>query len=212
MAAHRRLGFWAPAFNGEFTFDGMTSFEYMHVQIPYVSNKEVILPMISHFHKKLDVGFSIMEPMDAKVPAAKFQFANGEKCYNWGSMAKDIRAAPVLETVNYYIGLVGRRPMRTKIMLMFHEGDWRPGLGKVFKRWQEFFVPTSDTIYETRDLHLRERSSDLGRQFSAARTSASRRSRSRPLPGLLRLLPGGQGHLAHQLGRRRHSTRRRARN
>ena len=139
---------WAPAYNGEFTFDGMSSFEYMYVQIPYVSNKEVVLPMISHFSKKLDVGYSMMEPIDAKVPAAKFQFANGEKCYNWGSMAKDIRTAPVLETVNYYIGLVGQRPMNTKIMLMFHGGDWRPGLGKVFQRWHEYFVPTSDTIYQ----------------------------------------------------------------
>jgi hypothetical protein len=139
---------WAPAYGAEFTFDGMTSFEYMHIQVPYVSNREIILPMISHFHKQLDVGFSLLEPMDARVPAAKFQFSNGEKCYNWGSMAKDIRSAPVLEAVNYYIGLVGKRPMRTKVMLMFHEGDWRPGLGKVFKRWKAFFVPTSDTIYK----------------------------------------------------------------
>lgn len=139
---------WAPAYNGEFTFDGMSSFEYMHVQIPYFGPKEIILPMVSHYHKQLDVGFSVMEPIDAKVPAAKFQFANGEKCYNWGSMAKDIRTVPVLEVVNYYIGLVGKRPMKTKIMLMFHEGDWRPGVGKVFNRWKEFFVPTSETIYE----------------------------------------------------------------
>jgi hypothetical protein len=139
---------WAPAYNGEFTFDGMTSFEYMHIQVPYVSCKESLLPMISHFNKNLDVGFSIMEPIDAKVPASKFQFSNGEKCYNWGAMKKDIRAVPVLETVNYYIGLVGKRPMHTKIMMMFHEGDWRPGLGQVFKRWHEYFVPTSDTIYK----------------------------------------------------------------
>ncbi len=139
---------WAPAYKGEFAFDGMTSFEYMHVQVPYVSNKEVLLPMISHFNKNLDVGFSIMEPIDAKVPAAKFQFSNGERCYNWGSMKKDIRNVPVLETVNYYIGLVGNRPMNTKIMMMFHEGDWRPGVGKVFNRWKEYFVPTSETIYK----------------------------------------------------------------
>jgi len=139
---------WAPAYGAEFTFDGMTSFEYMHIQVPYVSNKEIILPMISHFSKNLDVGFSIVEPIDAKVPAAKFQFANGEKCYNWGSMEKDIRSVPVLETVNYYIGLVGDRPMNTRIMLFFHEGDWRPGLGQVYKRWKEFFIPTSDTIYK----------------------------------------------------------------
>ncbi|MEI6165857.1 MAG: hypothetical protein WCS52_01550 [bacterium] len=138
---------WAPAYGAEFVFDGMTSFEYMHLQVPYVSNKEIILPMISHFSRDLDVGFSIMEPIDAKVPAAKFQVSNGERCYNWGSMKKDIRSVPVLETVNYYIGLIGTRPMKTKIMMMFHSGDWRPALGQVFKRWPEYFTPTSDTIY-----------------------------------------------------------------
>jgi hypothetical protein len=140
--------FWAPAFDAQFTFDGMSSFEYMYVQIPYVSNKEVILPMVSHYSPQLDVGFSMLEPIDARVPAAKFQFSNGEKCFNWGAMKKDIRAVPVLEAVNYYIGLTADRPMQTKIMLMFHEGDWRPGVGKVFKRWKEYFVPNSDTIYK----------------------------------------------------------------
>ncbi|MFH1024799.1 MAG: hypothetical protein V1809_15570 [Planctomycetota bacterium] len=138
--------FWAPAHDSEFTFDGMTSFEYMHIQIPYFNKTEIILPMVSHFNKNLDVGFSVMEPIDAQVPAAKFQFANGDKCFNWGSMKKDIRTAPVLEVVNYYIGLVRNRPLRTKIMMMFHEGDWRPGLGKVFRKWKEYFVPVSDTI------------------------------------------------------------------
>ena len=54
----------------------------------------------------------------------------------------------MLEAMNYYIGLVGDRPMSTKIMMMFHEGDWRPGVGKVFKRWNEFFVPANPTMYE----------------------------------------------------------------
>jgi hypothetical protein len=139
---------WAPAYDAQFSFDGMSSFEYMYVQIPYVSNKEVILPMISHYSPDLNVGFSMLEPIDAPVPAAKFQFANGEKCFNWGAMKKDIRAVPMLEAVNYYIGLTGDRPMRTKIMLMFHEGDWRPAVGKVFNRWKEYFVPHSDTIYK----------------------------------------------------------------
>lgn len=139
---------WAPAYDAQFTFDGMSSFEYMYVQIPYVSNKEVILPMISHYNPDLNVGFSLLEPVDGQVPAAKFQFANGEKCFNWGSMKKDIRSVPVLEAVNYYIGLTGQRTMRTKIMLMFHEGDWRPAVGKVFNRWREYFVPHSETIYK----------------------------------------------------------------
>ncbi len=137
---------WAPSYNSEFKFDGMSSFEFMHIQTPLVSHREVILPMISHFDKGLDIGFSVLEPLDAKVPASKFQFSNGEKCFNWGSMAKDISNIPVLETVNYYIGLVGKRKMKTEIVMLFHDGDWRPALGKVFNKWRDFFVPRSETI------------------------------------------------------------------
>ncbi len=53
--------FWAPASDGEFTFDGMSSFEYMYLQSPMCSNREIILPMISHYEKDLDVGFSVFE-------------------------------------------------------------------------------------------------------------------------------------------------------
>ena len=139
---------WAPCKWGEQAFDGMTPFEFMYTQTPFVSDQEVILPMVSHFSRQLDVGFSLVEPIEANVPAAKFGFNNMERCYNWGSMAKDARTAPVLEAVNYYIGLVGDRPMQTKIMLFFHEGDWRPGLGRVYKRWQPFFDPFNRTIYD----------------------------------------------------------------
>jgi hypothetical protein len=139
---------WAPCKWGQQTFDGMTPFEFMYTQIPYVSEQEVILPMVSHFNRQLDVGYSMVEPIDANVPAAKFGFNNMERCYNWGSMAKDAKAAPVLEAVNYYIGLVGDRPMQTKVMLFFHEGDWRPGLGKVYRRWQPFFDPFNRAIYD----------------------------------------------------------------
>lgn len=139
---------WAPCAHGETTFDGMTPFEFMYVQVPYVSRQEVILPMVSHYHRGLDVGYSLMEPIDANVPAAKFLFNNGDRCFNWGSMHKDFRTVPVLEAVNYYIGLVGDRPMRTKVMLMFHQGDWRCGLGKVYRRWREYFDPWNEAIYD----------------------------------------------------------------
>ncbi len=139
---------WAPCKFGEITFDGMTPFELMYVQVPYVSDQEVILPMVSHFHPRLNVGFSVLEPIDANVPAAKFVFNNADRCFNWGSMHKDPKIVPVLEAVNYYIGLVRDRPMRTKIMLMFHEGDWRCGLGKVYRRWQPYFDPYNPAIYD----------------------------------------------------------------
>jgi len=139
---------WAPCARGEVTFDGMTPFEFMYGQVPYVSDQEIILPMVSHYHRELNVGYSMIEPIDANVPAAKFCFNNAEKCFNWGSMRKDPRAVPVLEAVNYYIGLVGDRPLRTKVMLFAHTGDFRPGLGKVYRRWREYFDPHNRAIYD----------------------------------------------------------------
>jgi len=140
---------WAPCKGGEeFAIDGMTSFDFMYLQVPWVSDYEVILPMVSHFDRQLDVGFSMLEPIDGAVPAAKFQHANGDKCFAWGNFDKDPERVPYLETVNYMIGLVGNRTMHTEVMLMFHEGDWRPGLGQVFAKYKEFFLPANPRMYD----------------------------------------------------------------
>ncbi|KKM19790.1 hypothetical protein LCGC14_1652070, partial [marine sediment metagenome] len=144
---------WAPCQGGqEFAFDGMTDFSYMYLQTSWVSDNDIILPMFSHYSKGLDVGYSMLEPIDAKVPAAKFQFANGERCFNWGGggggFTRKPEEVPYLEAVNYCIGLVGERKMKTEVMLMFHRGGWRPGVGKVFKRWNEYFVPPNPKLYD----------------------------------------------------------------
>ena len=155
---------WAPAFKGEFTFDGMTSFEYMYGQIPGVGNHEITVPVISHFSKELDIGFSVIVPYDKKVPASKFQFQNGEKCFNWGNQEKDdIEKNPVLEVVNYYIGVTGNRKLKTSCKIFLHEGDWRPGLGLPFEKYKEYFVPETKTVYKNEGIaqcctpHLTER-------------------------------------------------------
>ncbi len=140
---------WAPCANGEFTFDGMDDFCINHVQVSYVSPRETILPMVSHYHKELDVGYSMLEPIDAKVPAAKFQFENGEKGFNWGYATKPPQSIQTLEALNYYIGLVGARPMKTRIRVLFHEGDWRPALGQVYRMYREYFDPDSQDIYDS---------------------------------------------------------------
>ena len=139
---------WAPCKYGEQVFDGMTPFEFMYVQVSGVSEQDIILPMVSHFDRRLDVGYSMIVPIDAKVPAAKLVFSNADSAYNAGSMHEFAQRAPVLEGVNYYIGLTGQRPMRTKVMIMFHDGAWRPALGKVYRRWQSYFDPYNPAIYD----------------------------------------------------------------
>ena len=75
---------WAPCSEGNFVYDGMTSFDFNHIQVPYVSPHDIILPMITHYSKALNVGFSMLEPMGAQVPAARFQCLNADKNFNWG--------------------------------------------------------------------------------------------------------------------------------
>jgi len=139
---------WAPCLNGEFAFDGMDDFNFNHLQVTFVSPREIVLPMVSHYSKDLDVGYSILEPIGDKVPAARFQFSNAEKLFCWGYNRKPVRAMPTLEALNYYIGLVGDRPMSTRVEMVFHEGDWRPGLGRVYRKYREYFDPDSKAIYD----------------------------------------------------------------
>ena len=139
---------WAPCATGEFTFDGMDDFNFDHVQVSYVSPRDIILPMVSHYSKELDIGYSLLEPIGDRVPAARFQFDNAQKLFNWGCNEKPAQKLPTLEALNYYIGLVGDRPMETRVQVAFHGGDWRPALGKVYAAYREYFDPDSTAIYD----------------------------------------------------------------
>ncbi len=139
---------WAPCLDGQFTFDGLDDFNFNHVQVTFVSPREIILPMVSHYSKDLDAGYSVLLPMGDRVPAARFHHANAEKLFNWGYNQKPVSKLPTLETLNYYIGLAGDRPMHTRVEVVFHDGDWRPGLGKVYRKYREHFDPDSEAIYD----------------------------------------------------------------
>ncbi len=138
---------WAPCKGGEkIVFDGLTTFNFEYSQNSWVSDTDIILPMMSHFSPELDFGFSMLNPIHERIPASRFFYSNAEKGFNWGSMVKNPARSPHLEACNYYIGLVGKRRLATELDLCFHEGCWRPALKKVFSRWNEYFVPNNDKI------------------------------------------------------------------
>jgi len=157
---------WAPCRGGQdLVFDGLTTFNFEHVQTAWVSDFEVILPMMSHYDPAADLGYTMLNPIDAKVPASRFLFSNAERGFNWGNFAKAPEKVPHLELCNYYIGLVGDRPMRTEMMLAFHGGCWRPALGQVFRRWKRYFIPPNPAMYDmegvfhctgVKDLYVKE--------------------------------------------------------
>lgn len=143
-------GFWVPALNNPFIFDGMSSFEYMYNQGPYVGAKEVVVPVVSHYNQQKGVGFTISDYMEKNVPASKFQFANGRTHFNWSQYysVPNWKDYPYLDVVHSYIGMRGKKPCETGIQIFFHEGDWRPGMGLVVERYKDFFFPPVDAIWE----------------------------------------------------------------
>jgi len=141
---------WAPAVHMPFTFDGMSSFEFMYNQGPYYGDREIMLPVLSHYNAKLDAGYTVCEHLGRNIPASKFQFANGRTHFNWSQYfsVPNWQDYPYLEVVHSYIGMRGLNPCRTGIQLFPHGGDWRPGLGKVVARHKEFFFPPEDAIWD----------------------------------------------------------------
>jgi len=141
---------WAPAVRTPFDFDGMSSFEYMYNQGPYVGEKEVVVPVLSHYSAPLDVGYTVCDYMERNIPASKFQFANGRTHFNWSQYfsVPNWEDYPYLEIVHSYIGMRGAKPCTTGVQVFFHEGDWRPGMGQVVKRYKEFFFPRVDAIWD----------------------------------------------------------------
>jgi len=141
---------WAPAVNTPFTFDGMSSFEYMYNQGPYVGEREIMVPVLSHYSEDLNVGYTVCDYMERNIPASKFQFSNGRTHFNWSQYfsVPNWEDYPYLEIVHSYIGMRGQKPCETGIQVFFHEGHWRPGLGQVVRRYKDFFYPPVDAIWE----------------------------------------------------------------
>ncbi|HPD15664.1 MAG TPA: hypothetical protein PLE19_11975 [Planctomycetota bacterium] len=145
---------WAPCRDGDFVFDGMEDFNFNHIQVSYVSGRDIILPMVSHTSRDLDAGYSMLLPLDARVPMATFQFENGDKGFNWGYAEKPVQSLQTLECLQSYIGLVGDRPARAAVRVLFHGGDWRLGLEQVYRHYRAFFDPDSPEIHDAEGVFL----------------------------------------------------------
>jgi len=139
----------AAGLNTPWPFDGMSSFEYMYNQGPYFADREVLLPVFSMYNAKLDAGLTFSEHIERNIPASKFQFSNADRAFNWGFQEQPhTQDLPYFEHVHYYIGMHGQKPCKTGGIIYFHGGHWRPGLGLVYKRYQEYFDPPVPAVWE----------------------------------------------------------------
>ncbi|GMV83448.1 MAG: hypothetical protein AMXMBFR7_46320 [Planctomycetota bacterium] len=148
-AANTRQDGAPQGLNDPWIFDGMSSFDFMYNQGPYVGDREVCVPVFSTYDSATDAGFTFADCFERNVPASKFQFINGERTFNWGFQEQpNLDELPYFEHVHYHIGLHGRKPCQTGGLIFMHGGHWRPGLGQVYGRYRDFFDPPVKEIWE----------------------------------------------------------------
>ncbi len=137
---------WAPSGKGQFTFDDEAPFQYVYGSTPYGPDTNIIVPIVSHFSKGLDVGYSVIVPFDERIPLTTFRYSSGDKVIYRGC-EKEAGDLPQLEVVNSCIGLIRQKVMHTSCRIFFHEGDWRPGLGLAYERFRDCFDPQNKDVF-----------------------------------------------------------------
>ena len=91
-----------------------------------------LIPAISLYRKEEDVGLTIAKPFGFKTSQLYFHFL-------------DYHSTGIyLETD--YLGLRKDRPAETQFMIYPHEGDWRPGLAWLYRKYPEYFKPVNKNV------------------------------------------------------------------
>jgi len=91
-----------------------------------------LIPAITLYKQKEDVGFTISKPFGFRTSQLFFEFL-------------DYHSTGVyLETA--HLGLRKLQPARTSFEIHPHEGDWRPGLGWLYKKYPEYFNPVNKRV------------------------------------------------------------------
>jgi len=93
-----------------------------------------LIPSITLYMQNKDVGFTIVKPFGFKTSQLFFHFL-------------DYRSTGVyLETE--HLGLKQSHPAATSFMIHPHEGDWRPALGWLYKKYPDYFNPVNKKVRE----------------------------------------------------------------
>ena len=102
----------------------------------------ISIPAAAVYNREKDVGLTILQPFEQKKPALNFSFNSPVYlCYNTFSVEN-------LEVHNSCLGLVDEEDINISLILVPHQGDWREGLGWIFNKYREYFIPKNEEIYD----------------------------------------------------------------
>ena len=89
---------------------------------------DIYLPWVSLYNRALDLGLSLVSPFEVPKPGLTFAFRR--------SISRS------RSTACAWAG----RPARAELLLLAHEGDWRPGLAAIQRTYPEYFAATSERV------------------------------------------------------------------
>lgn len=98
------------------------------------------IPAVTVYDEKNDIGQTFVKPFDVPAPGLSFRITN---VGDWNT--ENERS---LSVINDYLGCGGGREARVSLVIKFHRGDWRDGLGWLCSRCKEYFEPHDSKIWE----------------------------------------------------------------
>lgn len=123
--------FWAPTYNAPGEIEKLN-----HLTLSYDHTWEHIsIPALSLYNSELDIGLTMVKPFEMPSPGFRFKLSNVTDF--------NIEKARSIEVKNLYLGLRDTSSPKTSLILTTHEGDWRPGLGWIFNKYKDYFLPKS---------------------------------------------------------------------
>jgi len=126
---------WAPVADAPFNVSGFStpgSIIFSHGKALDGSD-EIPIPAIVVYDPDEDVGMTLAKPFEEINPRVHFFLdqRNGD-----------------IEIENLYVGLRNDHNPSVSLYLAIHEGDWRAGLGWIFRRYREYFTPQDKRIFD----------------------------------------------------------------
>ena len=122
------VSFWAAK-------DGMPSAPLRHADIALEYGEVtsgILIPALACYRADQDIGLLLAMPFDFRTPRFRFVSAFRE---------------PDLKAEFDWLALAPGKPARTSLLLRGTPGDWRPALGWLYERFNDYFEPRSTRIH-----------------------------------------------------------------
>ncbi len=99
----------------------------------------ILIPALAAYHKNKDAGLLITMPFDFRTPRLRYKFGYRD---------------PDLEAEFDWLALSPGKPAQTSLLFCGTRGNWRPALGWLYQRFNEYFEPRSSLIHRLWGGHI----------------------------------------------------------